>query len=401
MKLKIDHFTGLYTFSFAAIGVFFPLIGQYLEKIGFSGVEIGIVTASATGIGIISNSFWGSVYHRRNGSKKLIVFLCIITALLAQSLIAVKQFEIFLLLYIIVFFFEQPIFPLIDSTTIESNYPFGAARKWGAVGFATGIGVAGFVADRAGIISIFPMFSIFFLLTGLLLGILIHQRRDYPSRTMITGRREKQSDIFTVAKSGGYKKLIHNRKYMALLVSTFFVNGTSLAHNTYFGFLYTDAGGTVAGMGVALLLMVISEAPFMAWSEKFSAKFSMERIILIAMCVSALRWLWYGTAPDPVLLTVSFFIQGFSNGIILVETVKYISKIVSPAMISLAIPLYTALSTNLGTITCQLAGGILVENFGGAGVYIFYGGFNIIGILIYLLSGLHKTKKRVRNIYYQ
>lgn len=400
MRGLIDHFTGLYTFSFAAIGVFFPLIGQYLAYIGFSGVEIGIVTASATAIGILSNSFWGAVYYRSNSSKKLIVILCIITALSAQSFIAVKQFEIFLLLYIIVFFFENPIFPLLDAMTIEANYPFGSARKWGAVGFALGIGIAGYIADLTGIISIFPMMGIFFILTGLLLGILIYQRRDFPSRIISSKLKRRNGAQRGSAKRqkkyGGYKKLLKNKKYMALLLCAFFFNGTSMAHNTYFGFLYKDAGGTVAGMGIALLLMVISETPFMAWSEKISARFTLERIIAIAMCVSALRWLWYSISPAPGLITAAFFLQGFTNGIILVETVKYISKLVSPDLISLAIPLYTALSSNCGTITCQLAGGILIEKSGGSGVYFFFGIFNIIGLAIYLICGLHKkadTKK--------
>lgn len=393
MKHRIDHFTGLYTFSFAAIGTLFPLIGQYLDEIGFSGVEIGVVTASATAVGILSNPFWGAVYYNRNGNKKLIVLLCMLTALLALSLMVVKRFEFFLLLYIIVFFFENPIFPLIDATTIEANYPFGAARKWGAVGFALGIGIAGVIADKIGLVSIFPMLAVFFLFTGLLLGTLIRQRRNFPSRTLPVPSIGKETMTFDIAKTGCYKDLFHNKKYMALLASTFFFNGTSLAHNTYFSFLYTDAGGTMAGMGIALLLMVGSEAPFMAWAERISAIFTLERMILIAMCVSALRYLWYSTNPTPALLMGTFFLQGFVNGIILVETVKYIAKLVGPGMISLAIPLYTALSSNCGTITCQLAGGIIVEEFGGAGVYSFFGLFNLIGIIIYLAFGLHKGKR--------
>ncbi|NLY71557.1 MAG: MFS transporter [Clostridiales bacterium] len=162
MKYQIDRFTALYIFPFAAIGVLFPLIGQYLSYIGFTGAQIGTITASATAIGIVSNSFWGSIFHSTNRNKKLILFLCIITACLALCLMLIKQFLIFLLMYIIIFFFENPIFPLIDATTIQANYPFGKARKWGAVGFALGIGVAGFMADSFGLITIFPIFSFFF-----------------------------------------------------------------------------------------------------------------------------------------------------------------------------------------------------------------------------------------------
>ncbi len=61
-------------------------------------------------------------------------------------------------------------------------------------------------------------------------------------------------------------------------------------------------------------------------------------------------------------------------------------------MISLGIPLFTALSSNCGTIICQLAGGIIMEQYGGCGVYLLYGIFNCCGIILYLFFGLHKDR---------
>ncbi|NLY71558.1 MAG: MFS transporter, partial [Clostridiales bacterium] len=194
----------------------------------------------------------------------------------------------------------------------------------------------------------------------------------------------KEVDALDISKTGCYKDLFKNKKYLALLATAFFMLGPTLAHNTYFGFLYKDVGGTVRGIGLALLLMVISEMPFMAWSERICRKFTLERMILIVMIVSAIRFIWYSTKPDPTLLTLTFFIQGFVNGLFLVEMVKYIAKTVNQSMVSLALPLYTALASNCGTITCQLAGGIIVQYYGGAGVYLFFGLLNTIAIIIYL-----------------
>ncbi len=316
-------------------------------------------------------------------------------------LMTTERFWIFLLLYILVFFFENPVYPLIDSTVVEANYPFGAARKWGAVGFAAGIGAAGMVADRFGLLSIFPMFAGFFLLTAALIGFRLRKKiRNHvqaastvsPGSTVKSGKGEKCK---STEREGCYRDLLHNRKYMALLLSTFFFVGPALSHNTYFSFLYLEGGGTIAGMGFVLLLMVIGEAPFMAWAERISSLLTMERAILLAMGVSALRFLWYGTSPSPWLLAATFLLQGVANGIGIVLIVQYIAKLADPAMVSLAIPLYTAVSSNCGAITCQLIGGIVAENFGGWGVYLFYGLLNLAGILIYLLFGLHKREKRI------
>lgn len=394
MKSNVNFFSGLYIFTYAAIGALFPLIAQYLYSIGFSGSQIGIITALSTAIGILSNSLWGGIYHRRHRSKKIILLLCILTALLSLLLMAVRSFWIFLILYVIVFFFENPVFPLIDSTVMEENYPFGSARMWGSVGFATGIGIAGAVAERFGLLTIFPMFSVLFLLTALLVGIhLKNKRRSFHACDPVLPDDVEEYEDKMTEKQGGYKDLLHNGKYIALLSSTFFFSGPALSHNTYFSFLYKEAGGTIAGMGLVLLLMALSETPFMAFAERIASFLTTERAIFLAMTVSTLRFLWYGTNPSAELLAATFILQGIANGIGLVEIVKYIAKLSGPAMISLAIPLYTAVSSNCGAITCQFLGGIIVEDFGGRGVYLFYGLFNLIGLIIYLVSGLHKPAK--------
>ncbi len=394
MKPYKNFFSGMYIFTYAAIGALFPLIAQYLDSLGFSGGQIGVITASSTAIGILSNSFWGGVYHRRQRSKKLILFLCVLTAALSMLLMVTGEFWIFLALYILVFFFENPIFPLIDSAVMEVNYPFGVARKWGAVGFALGIGVAGVIADRFGLLSIFPMFAVFFLSTALIIGLHPAGRGGgAPKLDSAPTDREEAEKSKGSKVEGTYRDLLRNRKYMALLFSTFFFIGPSLAHNTYFSFLYIEVGGTIAGMGFVLLLMVIGEAPFMAWSQRISSALTMERAILLTMVISALRFLWYSASPSPEFLAATFLLQGVANGVGIVETVKYITKLAGPAMVSLAIPLFTAISSNCGTIVCQLIGGIIVEGYGGPGVYLFYGLFNLAGVIIYLASGLHKPKQ--------
>ena len=98
--------------------------------------------------------------------------------------------------------------------------------------------------------------------------------------------------------------------------------------NTYYGFLFRDGGGTVAGIGLVFLLMVGSEAPFMGLAPKLALKFTQEKLIAIAILISALRFGWYATGPSYQWLIATFFLQGAVNGIILVEYMKYISSVV-------------------------------------------------------------------------
>jgi PPP family 3-phenylpropionic acid transporter len=196
-------------------------------------------------------------------------------------------------------------------------------------------------------------------------------------------RREKLA-------AGSIKSLLLNRKYLSILACAFFINGTIWAHNTYFGFLFIESGGTIAGIGVALLLMVFSEFPVMAFSDKIIKKVSIEKLILFAMILSTARFIWFGTVPDHQLLTITFFIQGFVNGLTLISLMKYVVRSVDPKSMNSAVTLYTSISSNASAIFCLFIGGVLMDNYGPGSVYYFFGGMNLVGIIVYLLTGRYK-----------
>ena len=380
MNKKYYSFVGIYAFTYAAIGMLLPLLGQYLAGIGFSGVQIGIITATATMIGIGASPFWGYRSHHSQDSTRIVLFLCAASTLIIVSLIFVKPYLAFLLGYALFSFFQTAIMPLSDAMTLENCAPFGAVRKWGAIGFAIGVFVAGQIAEATSLVIIFPLCALGY--TAALVIIARLRAGGGLNRPSAFAHKEE--------RHGDYRVLMKNKKLMALLCSAFFICGTNVAHNTYFGFLYKDVGGSIAGIGLALLLMCGSEAPFMAWTERLEKVLTMERMILISMVISALRYLWYSTGPAPELILGTFFLQGMVNGIVLVGFVQYVSKLVEPAMIGMAMTLYQALSSNCSSILCQLISGTILDFYGGIRVYLFFFIFNMIGIILYVIFKLYK-----------
>lgn len=406
MEKRYYSFVGIYTFTYAAIGMLLPLLGQHLASIGFTGVQIGIVTASATAIGIVASPFWGYRSHHSTDSTRVLLFLCIITTLIIVGLIFLKQYIIFLLAYAAFSFFQTPIIPLTDAMTLENRIPFGAVRKWGAMGFAAGVFLAGQLADATSLIIIFPLCAFGYTVAWIIIVRLRRSRKTELSlMTMLETEEQtdsKEPDTFSKHEKlkdlvkphpGDYMVLFRNKKLMALLFSAFFICGTNVANNTYFGFLYKDVGGSIAGIGLAFLLMCGAEAPFMAWTERLEKIFTMERMVLFSMIISSLRYLWYSTGPAPELLIGTFFLQGLVNGIVLIELIRYVAKLVEPAMIGMAMTLYQAISSNCSSILCQLIGGAILDQYSGIQVYLFFSIYNLIGILLYIGFRLYKCSE--------
>ncbi|MEG0156790.1 MAG: MFS transporter, partial [Anaerovoracaceae bacterium] len=369
------------------IGTLLPLLGQYLSTLGFSGSEIGIVTGTGTMVSIFAGPFWGKVYANSKGKQKLLLGLCLCAALVALFLMQVGIFPLFVGIFALMYFFQSPIMALSDAMTVEHKQPFGFIRLWGAVGFAAGGLLAGEVAKYLQLKWIFIFYGLCYLTAAIILIFIhrggLHQGNSPQEKAAAREEKEKKS----------YRHLFANKRYLQLLLCAFFFCGTNVANNTYFSFLYVEGGGTVAGVGLAFFLMAGSEAPFMAWTARLARRFTLEKLLLFAMILSTLRFAWYATGPDSTVLLLTFFLQGMVNGILLVEFIRYIARLVQPDYSGVAIALYYSLSSGGSTILCQLVGGRILDFTGSWGVYLFFALLNLMGTLLYLFFGLQKEEK--------
>lgn len=381
MKRCYMGFSLLYTFTFMALGVLMPLIGQYLASIGFSGTQIGTITAAGTCVAIFAGAVWGKVYDSSRNKYLLIMAFCIAASLIGILLLKISWYPLFLISYGCMYFFQAPVMPLCDSLTLEETLPFSRIRKWGAVGFALGVFLCGRLASMVGLGIIFWLYSICFFLSAMLL-------------LLMSGGGGAAGQSGRQKKKGSYGILLRDKRLMQLVLCTFFVGGTNVANNTYFSFLYIEGGGTIAGVGVVMLLMVGSEAPFMQWSAGLAERFSLEKTILGAIAVSVIRFFIYSFEPSYIVLALLFFMQGAVNGIILVEFVRYVNLLAPSGHEGMAVAMYYALGSNGSAIVCQLIGGTMLDHFGPGGVYFFFAAFNLIGLILYVLFGLQKRVKK-------
>lgn len=376
--MKPDRYLFIYTFTYMAIGAFCPLIGKYLESEGFSGSEIGIVTAAGTLMAIFASMFWGRVYVASIRRRNVPALLSICASALCLVLMRTASFVPCLFVYMLMYFFQAPVLALVDAMCVEERKAFGMSRMWGAVGYALGVLIAGRAAAYMSLSVIFVIYAASYVLSAVFI---------------MAGKGTEHMTGMRRSRKREYRELLEDKRLVKLLLAVFFFGGTNVANNTYFSFMYTDCGGTIAGVGVAMFLMIAAEAPFMAASEPLSSRFGMERMIVVAMAVSALRFAIYGAGVSPMVITAIFFLQGFVNGIALVEIIRYIAKITDPEMTALATSAYYAISSNLSTIVCQLAGGVILEHSGGCGVYVFFAIYNLTGVIIYLVFGLYRENE--------
>jgi len=365
----------LYFFIYCPLGALCPLISTYLNSIGFSGTQVGIITSLGTATAFFAGLFWGETYSNSRHKRWILAGMCLSAAVLALAGTGTRVFLVYAAIYCGMYFFQSPLHGLCDSLVLSEGGNFPIARSFGAVGYAVAVYFAGEMAERSGMDKIFYIYAAAFLISAVLLLC-----RKEPAYYKEEGEKIK----FTV--------LLANKTYVKLVVCAFFVLGTNMAHNTYFGYLFREGGGGVSGIGLAFLLMAGSEAPFMILLPGLTKKYRSEKLILTAMVISMIRFGFFAAGPAAGMLLKTFFLQGIVNGILLVELVKYVDSLVGPKYSGVAIAVYYAVTSNLSVILCNLAGGIVLDLAGARGVYGFLCAMNVVAVVLYLAMGLYKDE---------
>ena len=372
----------LYFFLYCPHGIIYPMTGQYLTSIGFSGTQVGIVTSMGTGCAIFAGMIWGQIYANSKNKRLVIVGMCLACAVLGVLSIQTRIFIIYALLYAGIFFFFGPLYGLCDAMVLDNKgLKFPVIRSFGSFGYAVAVFSAGYLAESAGLDKMFYIFSAAYILTCPF--ILTEAEPVYY-------KEEKEEKIKVSV-------LLREKRYLKFVVITFFIQGTCMAHGTYFSFLFQEGGGNMSGIGRVFLLMAIAEGGFMLLLPWLLRRFSQEKLILTAISVSALRFAFFATGPSASILTWTFLIHGVVNGILMAEMVRYSNDIVPAKYRSVAVSVFYAI-TNLSGIVCSLLGGILLDVSGARGIYVFFCIFNVAAAALYVFMGFQKKNEIIQKI---
>ena len=367
MKKSYYLYSTWYFLMFFALGSFFPLFSQLLTSFKLQGSTLGVIFSIGSFATIISQPFWGFVNDKLKKPKKLISFLLTSSSIAIFCFFFTKGAFIVSIVYLIFMFFSSGVGAISDSSVLSSGLAYGKVRLWGSIGYAIGVQFAGLVSEKMGINSILVIYIVFMILTILIMSKITFNKTEM--------KKIQVSDI---------KELLHNKRYILAALGCFLVGGSVVGNNNYFGLLYKELGGSIAGIGLAFLLFAGSEAPFMMFFQKVSKKINLVNGLVFVSFISAIRWVLYSNTTNPNVLLWSFLLQGISVGGYLVFTTLYIAEITEEKVRTTALSLFGALSMGLGGMVLQFLSGKIMASFGIPKVYIFFAIANFIAVIIFM-----------------
>ena len=368
------QFKGFYLFSFFAVGSLTPLLSVYLSEVEkMNGYQIGTIMSAGPIAMMIMQPIWGMVCDWSGKPAKVLSLTTLLAGVLALGYLFIHDYQWLVILAIILAVFQSAIIPVSDgislqyATRVKANY--GNLRLYGSLGFALAVFIMGRLAETT--IGLSIIFYSFFI-TLVISAYLALRLPEEPQRMA------KPNLIF------GIKELLVIKRFLVFLAITFLIFGPNLANNVYYGLFIEDRGGTYTGIGIAFLLAVLSEIPFMRAAGSWVKKIGLLPIVLIAALSSLLRWVLYYFEPSLNLVYFTSVMQGLSIGLFIPAGLQYLRKIVPVHIIVTAITFYSAIGNGLGNWFSTFTAGIIMEQADIYTVYLFFGVLSLFGVILTL-----------------
>jgi len=184
----------------------------------------------------------------------------------------------------------------------------------------------------------------------------------------------------------GVGRLLADRRWFVFLLAVFLAGmSASLVNN--FLFLYMkELKSTETVMGLALTMATLSEAPALFFSGKLVRKLGSRGVLLMALGVYALRLFAYSLSTQPWQILLIQLTHGLTFAAVWAAGVSYAGELAPPGLEATAQGLFNATLMGFGGIAGALIGGLLLERFGGAGMYSFGAAAAAGGMLVFFLA---------------
>ncbi len=363
-----------YLWFFGAIAAFNPYIAMYYRSLGFTGLQVGILTAMpAVGLAL-SGPFWGSVMDALGIHRLVLRMALLLTAVFA---IAVANTETFATTFVCVTalaFSLVPLRALLDSYAIavsdRTRHTFGTIRSWGSVGYFVAVLGLGRIMGKDVDNLFLYAYAGFLLLTLASMWFLPNLAAKQPSH-IIDGLRDIQA----------------NRPLLLLLLIAFLLMVAYATIYLALGIHMRDSlGGSTTQVGIAFAVGAAAELPAFIWGGRLIRKVGERRLILLVVVSYAVRFLllWLVTDASQVIVVQAMHMTTFA--LFLVVSVPLAHKLEGGHHPATTQALLTTTSFGFGNIVGSVGGGALLDYVSTSELFLVVFGLLCVTLVIFVVG---------------
>lgn len=305
-----------FLFGFASLSSWIPMFNLWLETNGLSGIQIGIVASIPWLLMLIIQPFWGMLADKFG--KLLCLKISLIGALLLFVLFPFVNSGIIFIagMTIALSLFNTPVLPLLDSIAldqVESKQikSYSTIRFWGAIGYALGASVTGWLISLIGVQAAFFSSAGFLLLC-------------YFSALKIISPNLQHKGLDVEFK---YMGRIFSNKILLIFLFIIVIVAISQSAITFFIALYMrQIGASPETTGLAIGMEGISELPFYFIAAWLLQRIAPGKVVFMAIIATSIRLFLYSINSNPDLVIFIEAMNGMTWTLLWVSSVEFVNN---------------------------------------------------------------------------
>ena len=360
----------------------------YLQEVGFSASQLGLLNALTSGVSIASLAFWGMVSDRIRSLRKVLITVLVGGAVLFALIPAIptglpSSPLLLLTLIPVVYFFRGSMSPYAENLLVrnanELRLNYGLLRSVGSFLFTAGGLAITALLPLVGVPSTFWLSGVM-MIPVVILTLLAREPNAQPAQSV----PKEKLDL---------SQLFRNKSYVAFLVFGFLFYIAANCEASFFPYFIQGVGVPTDRYVVVLSYRAFLEIPFLLLMVKLRRRFSLGRLVVAAAVLMAVECVFLGLFANSlmsILLCATFF--GLGNGLFIGSSLNYLYELAPSHLKASAQAFFSAVSSVAG-ILGNLLGGLVFDAMGAKHFYLFVATLYFLSVGVFLLTQRQPRKK--------
>ena len=370
-KTQYTQLSAFYFFYFAALGAFLPYWSLYLKSLNFTANEIGELLAVVMASKVVSPYLFSWISDHIEKRLVIIQGSMFISVIVFAGVIPYQSYWWFALVMATFGVFWNAALPLYEALTLNhlehdtSRYSY--IRLWGSVGFIVVVLVLPMIIGGSNI-SLLPQIILVLLVANTITTFLVDDRAS------LNSHQSSQTHIIATLK----KPIV-----IALLLACFFQSLSHGAYYTFFSIYLEDQGYSRDFSGAMWALGVFAEVGLFILMRRLLTKFSICRLFIFALLITAIRWVMLALWVDNlILLIISQLFHAASFGLFHACAIYLIHSLFPGRLQGRGQALYAGMSFGLGGALGHLLSGYAWDSMGSTWTFLSSAIIALIGAII-------------------
>ena len=336
-----------YFIYFGVLGIFLPYFNLYCYHLGFSGFQIGVLSALRSLAMVLFPLFWGLLADRFSIRKPIYILCNVFCASIWTFYLFFVEFWPMLIITAFYGIFFAPIISFLEAVTMDvlgkEKRSYGRIRAWGSISFILMVLVLGKIID---------LYSVDIIILLILAGFVVLAIIS----TRIPAVKAKKQDLSRPATGSLLKWRVAVFLFCAFIML--------VSHGAYYGFFsihLENLGYGSSFIGIAWALASTSEIVVMIKSEKIFDRFSLEHVLFFSFLTAAARWLILYAAESAEIILLSQILHAVTYGTFHMASILYVDRLAPQQTKTLGQSVNNALSYGLGLMVGFFINGYVYE----------------------------------------